>query len=176
MGPDFKVDIDGSGKLVGLVLATKDQQYDLVPRSKNKETGKEDSDKRIWPMGYLEGNLTISDGQGNRRYYSGQEDWAEGGYYFDSGFTVPAGGANRPFAGVLRYRHGQNEGYATLFRYFNDASAFTFKDGLHLSFGHGTWRNNFPVTYGVTVYYYRSVPEMDATPLPSSDYDVSVAP
>lgn len=171
-GTDYKIDLPGSGKVVGLVLQTLDQQYDRVPRFFDKATGKEDIGKRVWPMGYLEGNLTLTDGAGNSRYYSGQEDWAEGGYYFDAGYTVPPGGSNRPFGGVLRYRQGGNNGYATLFHYFNDLSAFIFKNGLHLSFGHGTWNNNFAVTYAATVYYYAKVPGAPSVPLPASDYAI----
>jgi uncharacterized protein YjbJ (UPF0337 family) len=87
-----------------------------------------------------------------QRRRRGHEDWVDGGYYFNSGYTAPSGGGNRPFGGVLRYREG-DDGYATLFRYFNDLSAFRFKSDLHLMFGHGTWKNNFPVKYGATVYY-----------------------
>lgn len=169
LGPDFALDVPGSGKVVGLVLQTYDQVYDKVPFEKDKKTGQEDASKKKWPMGYLEGNLTLVDGNGNTRYYSGQEDWAEGGYYFNSGYTTPPGGANRPFAGILRYSAGK-DGYATLFRYFNDLSAFRFYNGLHLSFGHGTWHNNFPVTYGATLFYYSQVPGMTSTMLPASDY------
>lgn len=168
-GPDYQVHLDGDGKLVGLVLVTKDQQFDAIPQFKDKQTGKEDISRLAWPMGYLEGNLTLTDGTGEMRLYSGLEDWAEGGFYFNSGFTIPRGGSNRPFAGILRYAGGK-DGYATLFRYFNDLSAFPFKGGLTLSFGHGTWENNFPVTYGSTVFYYWRVPGANAMRLPASDY------
>ena len=167
-GPDFQIEADGDGKMVGLVLVTRDQEYDQVPRVIDPKTGQEDNAKKVWPMGYLEGNLTITDGAGSARYYSGQEDWAEGGYYFNSGYTTPPGGANMPFAGILRYQGGKN-GYVTLFRYFNDLSAFRFKNGLHLSFGHGTWQNNFPVSYGATLFYYRQVPGIAAAMSPASD-------
>ena len=50
-------------------------------------------------------------------------------------------GMASPFAGILRYQGGDN-GYATLFRYFNDAAAFLFKHGMQLAFQHGTWKNN----------------------------------
>ncbi|MBI3741609.1 MAG: hypothetical protein HY257_07630 [Chloroflexi bacterium] len=53
----------------------------------------------------------------------------------------------------MRFKDAE-DGYATIYRYFNDLSAFRFKNGLTLSFGHGTWRNNFPVTFGSTVLYY----------------------
>ncbi len=168
-GPDFKVSIEGDGKVVGLVLVTGDQEFDTIPKIIDSKTGKEDTSKLTWPMGYLEGNLAITDGAGNSRYYGGQEDWAEGGYYFNSGYTTPPGGSNRPFAGILRYQEGK-DGYATLFRYFNDLSAFRFKDGVKLSFGHGTWQNNFPVTYSAVVFYYSQVPGADQTSLPASDY------
>ncbi len=168
-GPDLTVDVPGDGKMVGLVLVTGDQEYDQVPQVIDPKTGKEDDAKKTWPMGYLEGNLTLKDGAGNARYYSGQEDWAEGGYYFNSGYTTPPGGANMPFAGILRYQGGRN-GYVTLFRYFNDLSAFPFKNGLRLSFGHGTWNNNFPVTYGATVLYYHELPGNGLSPLPASEY------
>ncbi len=168
-GPDYTVHIDGDGKLVGLVLITGDQRYDSIPNNKSKETDQEAIDKRVWPMGYLEGNLSITDGAGNMRLYSGQEDWAEGGYYFNAGYTTPTGGSNRPFGGILRYKSGQ-DGYATLFRYFNDLSAFPFKNGLNLAFGHGTYRNNFPVSYSTVVLYYRAVPGGSTMRLPASDY------
>jgi hypothetical protein len=42
--------------------------------------------------------------------------------------------------------------------YFNDLSALPFEDGLHLSFGHGTYENNFPVSYGATAFYYHVIP------------------
>ncbi len=171
-GPDFQVNLDGAGKMVGLVLSTKDQLYDKVPRP---PAGQDDAGHRVWPMGYLEGNLTISDGAGNARYYSGQEDWAEGGYYFNDGFTIPPGGSNRPFAGVMRYHQGGNTGFATLFRYFDDISSFPFKDGLHLSFGHGTWQNNYPVTYSTVVFYYLQVPDVPPITLPATNY-ITVTP
>ncbi|MBI4785744.1 MAG: DUF2961 domain-containing protein [Chloroflexi bacterium] len=155
-GPDFRLNVEGNGKLVGLVLVTQDQEFDKVPRVIDPKTGEEDNAEKVWPMGYLEGNLTITDGAGNARYYSGQEDWAEGGYYFNSGYTTPPGGANMPFAGILRYQGGKN-GFATLFRYFNDLAAFRFKNGLQLSFGHGTWQNNVPVSYGATLFYYHEI-------------------
>jgi hypothetical protein len=168
-GPDFTAHVDGDGKMVGLVLVTTDSRLDLVPRSYNPTTNQQDPAKSIWSMGYLEGNLTVSDGAGNSRYFSGQEDWAEGGYYFDSGFTLPRGGANRPFAGVLRYQPGPN-GYATLFRYWSDLAAFPFHAGLYLSFGHGTYNNNFPVNYGLTLFYYSTVPGMPSAVLPASSF------
>jgi hypothetical protein len=168
-GPDFQGDLEGNGKLVGLVLATHDQEFDRVPLSTNAITGKADGSRKAWPMGYLEGNLTIRDGTGAARYYSGQEDWAEGGFYFNSGYTTPPGGANMPFAGILRYQGGK-QGLATLFRYFNDLSAFRFKEGLHLAFGHGTWNNNFPVQYGATVFFYSEIPGMPNTPLSASNH------
>lgn len=168
-GPDWTVAVPGDGKLVGLVLVTGDQQYNKVPQVIDPKTGKADNAKKTWPMGYLEGNLTLKDGAGSTRYYSGQEDWAEGGYYFNSGYTTPPGGANMPFAGILRYQGGRN-GYATLFRYFNDLSAFPFKDGLQLSFGHGTWNNNFAVSYGATVLYYHEVAGSNLSPIPASEY------
>ncbi len=168
-GPDYKIDIPGDGKMVGLVLVTGDQGFDSIPKTIDSKTGKEDATKLVWPMGYLEGNLAITDGADDTRYYSGQEDWAEGGYYFNSGYTTPPGGSNRPFAGILRYSEGK-DGYATLFRYFNDLSAFRFRSGLHLSFGHGTWDNNFPVTYRATLFYYWQVPGFTQTPLPANDH------
>jgi hypothetical protein len=167
-GPNYELHVNGTGKLVGLVLQTFGSDIANVPRIRS--TGQdEDPDKRAWSMGYLEGNLTLSDGAGNQRFYSGQEDWAEGGFYFNIGFTSLSGGGNRPFAGILRYQHA-DDGYATLFRYFNDMSAFPFKNGLELSFGHGTWNNNFSVTYAATVLYYRQVPGMPAEQLPASDH------
>jgi hypothetical protein len=174
-GPDFTVDIPGNGKMVGIVLVTKDQKYDLVPNVIDKKTGQPDAAKRKWPMGYLEGNLTLTDGEGNTRYYSGQEDWAEGGYYFNSGYTLPPGGSNRPFAGILKYKEGK-DGYATLFRYFNDLSAFPFRGNLHLSFGHGTWNNNFPVTYGLTILYYHEVEATSGLSLPAINNQVVSQP
>ena len=115
-GPDFRVQITGDGKLIGLVLQSDDQELDRIPKVYAAgSTTVEDPVKRTWPMGYLEGNLTIVDGAGNSRYYSGQEDWAEGGYYFNSGYTTPPGGSNMPFAGILRYQGGK-DGFAVLFR------------------------------------------------------------
>ncbi|HEX7618442.1 MAG TPA: DUF2961 domain-containing protein, partial [Verrucomicrobiae bacterium] len=104
-------------------------------------------------MGYLEGNLMLLDGAGRNRLFGGHEDWADGGFYFNRGYTNPPGGANRPFGGILRYKDGP-DGYATIFRYFDDLSAFQFQDGLQMNLGHGTWNNNFPVKFGVTAYYY----------------------
>lgn len=156
-GPDFRVQITGDGKLMGLVLQSDDQELDRIPKVYAAgSTTVEDPVKRTWPMGYLEGNLTLTDGDGNSRVFGGQEDWADAGFYFNRGYTDPPGGSNRPFGGILRYKDGK-DGYATLFRYFSDMSAFRFKEGLTLAFGHGTWKNNFPVHYGTTVYYYRQV-------------------
>ncbi len=156
-GADYQVKLTGDGKLVGLILVAEDQDLERIPKiyvpGKPEE---EDPVKRAWPNGYLEGNLSLTDGAGDSRIYGGQEDWADGGFYFNRGYTSPPGGSNRPFGGILRYRDGK-DGYATLFRYFNDLSAFRFKNGLVLSFGHGTWRNNFAVSYGTTVYYYKEI-------------------
>ncbi len=171
-GPDYLVVVPGDGKMVGLVLVTKDQEFSKIPKVYTGSKGTEDPAKMAWGMGYLEGNLNIYDGTGNGRLYSGQEDWVDGGYYFNSGYTTPSGGGNRPFGGILRYREG-DDGYATLFRYFNDLSAFRFKNDLHLMFGHGTWENNFPVKYGATVYYYRQVTGGNAATLPASEYVLS---
>ena len=151
-GPDYRVELPGDGKLVGLVLVTDEQEYDKIPKIFVR-ANEEDPVRRAWTMGYLEGNLSLRDGAGNARMYGGHEDWADGGFYFNRGYTSPPGGSNRPFGGILRYKDGK-DGYATVFRYFNDASAFRFQNGLQMFFGHGTWGNNFPVKYGATVYYY----------------------
>ncbi|MDE3089146.1 MAG: DUF2961 domain-containing protein [Chloroflexota bacterium] len=152
-GPDYHVDLPGDGKLVGLVLASEDQGLDAIPKIIDPKTGAEDAVKRAWSMGYLEGNLALLDGAGRSRLYGGHEDWADGGFYFNRGYTNPPGGSNRPFGGILRYKDGK-DGYATIFRYFDDLSAFQFKNGLQMNLGHGTWNNNFPVKFGVTAYYY----------------------
>jgi hypothetical protein len=152
-GPDYRVELPGDGKLVGLVLVSQDQGLDAIPKIIDPKTGAEDTVKRAWPMGYLEGNLMLKDGAGHHRLYGGQEDWADGGFYFNRGYTSPPGGSNRPFGGILRYKDGR-DGYATIFRYFDDLAAFRFQNGLQMDFGHGTWDNNFPVQYGVTAYYY----------------------
>ena len=167
-GPDYTAQLEGNGKLVGLILVTTGQNYSLVPKVylANKPNVL-DPATQAWPLGYLEGNLTLYDGAGEFRIYGGQEEWADGGYYFDSGYTLPPGGSNRPFGGVLRYREAP-DGYATIFRYFNDLSAFPFRNGLHLNFGHGTWRNNFSVKYGVTVFYYKQLAGMPSVALPAS--------
>ncbi|MBI5300577.1 MAG: DUF2961 domain-containing protein [Chloroflexi bacterium] len=157
-GPDFQVALPGDGKLVGLVLVTDEQAFDKIPKVfLPGKPNVEDPEKKPWTNGYLEGNLTLRDGSGATRVYAGHEDWADGGFYFNRGYTEPAGGSNRAFGGILRYQNGK-DGYATIFRYFNDLSAFRFKNGLHMSFGHGTWKNNFPVTFGATVFYYREMP------------------
>jgi hypothetical protein len=170
-GPDYQVRLDGSGKIVGLVLVTKDQEMDKVPKVylTNSRPYIEDPKAKSWPMGYLEGNLTLYDGAGDFRLYGGHEDWADGGFYFNSGYTAPPGGSNRPFSGILRYKGGK-DGYATLFRYFNDLSAFRFKNGLQMNFGHGTFRNNFSVKYGVTVFYYKEISGIQSLTLPASEY------
>ncbi len=156
-GPDYHVQVPGDGKLVGLVMVTEDQDLDKIPKILDpKNPGTEDPVKRAWPMGYLEGNLMLLDGTGRSRLYGGHEDWADGGFYFNRGYTNPAGGSNRPFGGILRYKDGK-DGYATIFRYLNDLSAFRFQNGLQMNLGHGTWDNNFPVKYGVTVYYYKEI-------------------
>ncbi len=175
-GPDYQVRLDGNGKLVGLVLVTKDQELDKVPKVyvTNSRPLTEDPKAKSWPMGYLEGNLTLYDGAGDFRLYGGHEDWADGGFYFNSGYTAPPGGANRPFGGILRYKGGK-DGYATLFRYFNDLSAFRFKNGLRMNFGHGTYRNNFSVKYGATVFYYKEISGIQSVTLPASQY-VTVDP
>lgn len=155
--PDYQVMLEGNGKLVGIVLETADQELDKIPKIfVPGKPGVQDPVKRAWPMGYLEGNLMLKDGEGNTRIFGGHEDWADGGFYFNRGYTEPPGGSNRPFGGILRYKDGK-EGYATIFRYFNDLAAFRFRNGLTLSFGHGTWKNNFPVSYGTTIFYYRDV-------------------
>jgi Protein of unknown function (DUF2961) len=169
-GPDYQVQLKGNGKLVGLVLVTTDQNYSLVPRVYLADKPNvQDPATQAWPLGYLEGNLTLSDGAGGFRLYGGQEEWANGGYYFDSGYTMPPGGSNRLFGGLLRYKQAP-DGYATIFRYFDDLSAFPFRNGLHLSFQHGTWRNNFVVKYGVTVFYYEQVTGAPSVALPASQY------
>ncbi|MBI5032483.1 MAG: DUF2961 domain-containing protein [Chloroflexi bacterium] len=154
-GPDYHIDVPGNGKLVGLVLVSEDQGMDSIPRIVDpKNPNAEDPVKRAWTMGYLEGNLHLFDGTGRERIYGGHEDWADAGFYFNRGYSAPVGGSNRPFGGILRYKDGK-DGYATIFRYFNDLSAFRFQNGLQMNFGHGTWNNNFPVKFGVTVYYYK---------------------
>ena len=157
-GPDFFAALPGNGKLVGLVLVTDEQAFDKIPKIflPDKPTV-EDHEKKPWAMGYLEGNLSLRDGAGATRVYAGHEDWADGGFYFNRGYTEPSGGANRAFGGILRYKDGK-DGYATIFRYFNDLSAFRFKNGLQMSFGHGTWQNNFPVKFGLTALYYLEIP------------------
>lgn len=155
--PDYQVRLEGDGKVVGIVLETADQELDKIPKIfVPGKPGVEDPVKRAWPMGYLEGNLMLEDGNGNLRIFGGHEDWADGGFYFNRGYTEPPGGSNRPFGGILRYKDGK-DGYATIFRYFNDLAALRFRNGLTLSFGHGTWKNNFPVSYGTTIFYYRDV-------------------
>jgi DUF2961 family protein len=154
-GPDYQVKLPGDGKLVGLVLETAEQDLDKIPKIfAQGKPNEEDPVKRAWSMGYLEGNLYLFDGAGDTRLYGGHEDWADGGFYFNRGYTTPSGGSNRPFGGLLRYKVGK-DGYATIFRYFNDLSAFRFRNGLTMNFAHGTWNNNFPVKYGVTAYYYQ---------------------
>lgn len=170
-GPDYQFKLPGNGKLVGLVLVTQDQELDKVPKVYTSGD-KEDPKAKSWPMGYLEGDLTMYDGDGNFRLYAGQEDWTDGGFYFNNGYTAPPGGANRPFGGILEYKNAK-DGYATLFRYFNDLAAFRFKDGLLMNFGHGTYRNNFAVKYGVTAYYYAEVPGVKRVDLPAFKYIIS---
>ncbi|MBI3741611.1 MAG: DUF2961 domain-containing protein, partial [Chloroflexi bacterium] len=167
-GPDYQVKIPGAGKLVGLVLETKDQDLEKIPKVYARPN-EEDPVKRAWAMGYLEGNLALADGIGNARVYGGHEDWADGGFYFNRGYTNPPGGSNRPFGGILRYKDGK-DGYATLFRYFNDLSAFRFKNGLQMNFQHGTWQNNFAVKFGATVIYYREIGGVAARALPAREY------
>lgn len=150
MGPDYEVKIPGDGKLVGLVLVTRDVVYDpkLIPPAPYELVRGWPS---VWPLGYMEGNVTMQDGVANLRIYSGLEDFADGGYNF-------ASLKNLPFAGMLAYQYQPPEtGYITVFRYLNDISAFRFRDGLMFSFQHGTYANNFPVRYGVTAYYYAPV-------------------
>jgi hypothetical protein len=167
--PDYAVNLSGDGKLVGIVLQTKDQDFKNAQHRFLPSTPTEDPATHIWGMGYLEANLKMNDGAGNARVYSGHEDWALAGYFFNLGYTMPGGGSNRPFGGILRYRDGE-EGYATIFRYFNDLSAFHFKNGLTLSFGHGTWKNNFPVTFGATIFYYQQLDGIARVELPASEY------
>lgn len=156
-GPDYEINLTGNGKLIGIVLQTEDQELDKIPKILVPgKPGVEDPVKRAWSMGYLEGNLALKDGLGNLRIFAGHEDWADGGFYFNRGYTNPPGGSNRPFGGILRYKDSK-DGYATIFRYFNDLAGFPFKQGLSLAFGHGTWKNNFPVSYGATIYYYRQI-------------------
>jgi DUF2961 family protein len=169
LSPDYHVKLDGNGKLVGLVFVTKDQDFRNAQHLFLPGTKTEDPATHIWGMGYLEANLDLVDGAGNSRLYSGHEDWAGSGYYFNLGYTTPNGGSNRPFGGILRFKDGE-EGYATIFRYFSDLAAFRFKNGLDLSFGHGSWRNNYPVSYGVTVYYYQELDGVNPVPLPASEH------
>lgn len=166
--PDYQAKIPGEGKLVGIVLQTKDQDFKNA-QHRFLPTGVEDPATHIWGMGYLEANLRMNDGAGNARIYSGHEDWALSGYFFNLGYTTPSGGSNRPFGGILRYKDGE-EGYATVFRYFNDLSAFRFKNGLTLLFGHGTWKNNFPVTFGATIFYYQQLAGIADPELSASEY------
>lgn len=134
--PDYQVKLDGNGKLVGIVLVTKDMDFKYA-QHRFLANGSEDPATHIWPMGYLEGNLEMRDGAGNWCEWNGHVDWALGGYFFNEGYTEPTGGSKRPFGGVLHYTPGEN-GSATVFRYFSDLAAFQFKNGLTLSFQHGT--------------------------------------
>lgn len=154
LGPDYTVTLPGSGKLVGVVLATRDQRFD----SKTIPGPPPDvfQGTIVFPMGYMESNVTLRDGRGLTRIYSGLEDFADGGYVFDS--DQGSGAKNLPFAGVLAFSWKPPEsGYFTMFRYFNDLSAFRFKKGLTLSFQHGTWKNTYPLRYGVAVFYYSEI-------------------
>lgn len=155
LGPDYTVTLAGNGKLVGVVLAARDYRFDPKtipgpPPDLVHGTG-------VFPMGYMESNVTLKDGRGVVRIYSGLEDFADGGYDFDS--DKGPGAKNLPFAGVLAFSWlPQETGYFTLFRYFNDLSAFRFNKGLTLSFQHGTWKNNFSLRYGLTAFYYSEIP------------------
>jgi hypothetical protein len=155
MGPDYTVTLPGSGKLVGVVLATRDYSFDpktipAPPPELVHGTG-------VFPMGYMESNVTLKDGTGVMRVYSGLEDFADGGYCFGS--DKGPGMNNLPFAGVLAFSwYPPERGYFTLFRYLNDLSAFRFKNGLTISIQHGTWKNNFPVRYGMAAFYYSEIP------------------
>lgn len=165
--PDYQVKLAGNGKLVGITLVTKDMDFKNA-QHRFLPNGAEDPATHIWPMGYLEANLTLRDGAGNSRIYNGHEDWALGGYFFNEGYTVPTGGSNRPFGGVLHYKTGE-QGSATVFRYFSDLAAFRFQNGLTLGFGHGTWKNNYPVSFGTTIFYYQQI-DGPTSELPASEY------
>ncbi len=155
LGADYTVQLPGQGKLVGLVLATRDHRFDAkaIPAPPAELV----SGTSVFPLGYMESNVTLQDGRGVVRVYSGLEDFADGGYDFDS--DRGPGAKNLAFAGVLAFSLTPRErGYFTLFRYWNDLSAFRFRDGLSLSFQHGTWDNNFSLRYGVTAFYYAEIP------------------
>lgn len=154
LGPDYRLTLPGDGKLVGVVLTTRGYEYNAKeipapPPDLVRGAG-------VFPMGYMESNVTLRDGRGAVRVYSGLEDFADGGYDFDS--DKGAGGRNLPFAGVLGFSFNPPEkGYFTIFRYWNDLCAFRFKQGLSLAIQHGTWKNNFNVRYGAVVLYYAQV-------------------
>ena len=90
------------------------------------------------------------------RIYSGFEDFADAGYVFSS--DKGPGKNNLYSSGVLAFSRDPLEtGYITIFRYFNDLSALVFKNGLTISIQHGTWKNNFPVRYGLAGFYYSNI-------------------
>lgn len=154
LGPDYSVRLPGNGKLVGAVLVTRDFRYDArtIPAPPPDQV----QGATVFPMGYMESNVTFRDGRGVVRVYSGLEDFADGGYDFDS--DQGPGVKNLFFAGVLAFSLNPRErGFFTLFRYWNDLSAFRFRDGLTLSFQHGTWQNNYALRYGLTAFYYTEV-------------------
>lgn len=149
--PDYAITIPGSGKLVGIVFAARDQNFD---RKKIPAPPPEVFRGNIvFPMGFMESNVTLKDGSGVLRVYTGLEDLAGGGYTFNS--DQGSGSKNLFFAGVLSsVWQPREKGYLSIFKYFGDLSAFRFKRGLTLSFQHGTWKNNYPMRYGLTVFYY----------------------
>lgn len=151
LGPDYVARLPGNGKLVGVVLATRDYVFD--PKSIPGPPPEVYPGTIVFPMGYMESNVTLKDGSGVTRVFSGLEDFADGGYDFAS--DQGPGAKNLPFAGVLAFSWKPPEkGFFTIFRYLPDQSAFRFKDGLILAFQHGTWQNNYPVRYGLTTFYY----------------------
>lgn len=162
---DYKINVSGNGKLVGFILATRDQQSRNIPSPSpypNQGAG-----RTVWPMAYLESNVNMSDSRkGTARILSGIEEIGETGYWANDAYTNPAGGGNRYFSGILGASFEREKGreydmredsYVTFFRYYNDLSAFRFIDGLKISIQHGTWKNNFPVRYGATLFYYLEI-------------------
>ena len=130
LGPDYVVTLPGHGKLVGVVLVTRDYRFDLktIPAPPPEQV----QGTSVFPMGYMESNVTLKDGRGVLRVYSGLEDFADGGYDFDS--DKGPGAKNLPFAGVLAFSWKPREqGYFTLFRYWNDLSAFRFRAMIFVS-------------------------------------------
>ncbi len=161
-GPNYVRTVVGSGKVVGMVLTTKDQ-CQMCVRREYFDNGIE---VVFFPhqFGFLEGNVEIDTGKGTL-IHSSIEDFFNGGIYWN---LFHQGVPNQPYTHHSGLLSGQWDGakpFGTFYRYFHGTDGIEFTNALKVSMQHGVFNNNWPVTYALTIYYYKdSTPSVQTLP------------